>query len=82
MDSTTARAFRRFIKNTLAEARRAEFCGQRKYAATLRQGVGEAIIEHRAIMPPPVDPETRKRREKARAWAAVALNTPGVPRSH
>jgi hypothetical protein len=77
--NTTARALQRFTKSTLAAARLAEFCGQRAFAAALRASVSDVISEHRAAhpMPAPVDPETAKRREKARAWAATILTGMG-----
>ena len=56
------------------EADRAEQLGQYRYAAELRASGRAALTELRAISPPaPVDPETARRQEQARAIAATLL---------
>ena len=67
-------ALREFTRTCLNEARRAEFRGQRRMAAGLRDAASRAIEAHNAAMPTLVDQETAARQAKARAFAAVIAN--------
>jgi hypothetical protein len=77
----TAIALRNFTRNTLAEARRAELHGERKYAAALRLSVTDVIAENRAAVSAPlVDAESQKRLAQTRAFAATIAA--GFGRTH
>jgi hypothetical protein len=72
--SSSVNALIRAARACVAEAARADRLGQRRYAGELRQSARNALAEIRALTPPvPVDPETAKRQEKARAYARVLM---------
>jgi hypothetical protein len=74
MSTSSVRALLAAARSCIAEAGRADRLGQRRYAGTLRQSARTALAEIRAITPrAPVDPETAKRQETARAYASVLM---------
>jgi hypothetical protein len=72
--STTVTACLRVAKVCVAEAAQADRLGQHRYAELIRGSARRALAEIDAITPrAPVDLETARRQERARAFAQVVL---------
>jgi hypothetical protein len=74
MSTSSVNALLRAARSCVAEAARADRRGEYRYARELRQSARNALAEVRAMTPPvAVDPETAKRQERTRAFAAVLM---------
>jgi hypothetical protein len=72
--NSSVNALVRAARSCVAEADRAQRLGRHRYAGELRASARTALAELNAIRPSvPVDIETAKRREVARAFAAVLM---------